>query len=673
MAELLNPDRGDPAIGQSTSKYPMKPLTVEWLKKIRLSLKVKQKLFGQYADEAMKFYDGPHDWMWRQDYSSSEGGFLDKNSFGSGPMPGFRMTVNRPFEAVALFGPALIHKYPVATVTPSSYPTVSPESLDMDFSQQQSVLAYRGYLAQEQYEHESEKSVAAVTEHYLNWLQVEGNKKMHSRRSVTEAIVKGYGLLYTEIYHPHGSNISYPLSHHLSVDDLAKDPDAEYDENVQWIAIRHIEPVNLVEAKYGLKPGMLIGHMDSFEKQVKQRSKQRTASSPSDADKSFDLIEYWEVYSKNGFGDKLKSTNKRSVKAKTPFDYSIFGDFTRIVVARGIPFPLNMPPESLGEDPQSLFLRSQWPIPYWTDEGLGNGWPISDLFFYDKPKSVWPISMVKPAIGELRFVNWCMSFLADKVAASSMTYVGVMKAAAEDIQVQVKGGLAPYKVIEIADTLGRKIEDVISVINAPPFSMDIWRMVSEVMEQIDKRMGLTELLYGLTGSQIRSATEADIRDQNISIRPEDMAEKTEDWLSMSLMKEMQAAAWILEPKDLVPVLGPAGTAVWQSKIASRDFDSVVRDFKYRVAAGSARKPNRSMRIKSLREFGQVALPAMQAFAMQGFAGPWNAYMQDLGKAIDIDPNQYLLDGQAIQQAMAAQSEQEAKNRGTQGTTNRSGS
>jgi len=612
----------------------------------------------------MQFYDGAHDFMWQGKYSRGEGGFLDKDSAGSGLLPGFRMTVNRPFEAVALFGPALIHKYPVATVTAAEPPQISPEALDLDLSQQQSVMAYRGYLAQTQYQHESDKSVASVMEHYLNWLQIEGNKKMHSRRGITESIVKGYGLLYTELYQPHGSEISYPLSRHLSVDDLTKDPDAEYEEDVQWIAIRHIEPINIAESKFGLKPKSLRGHIESSQGQAKRRS--RGKRSPV-VKNSYDLLEYWEVYSKNGFGQRLKSTNKS--KAKTPFDFSIFGDFTRIVVARGIPFPLNMPPESLSEPQEDLFMRSQWPIPYWTDEGLGNGWPISDLFFYDKPRSVWPISMVKPAIGELRFVNWCMSFLADKVAASSTTYVGVLKQAGAEIQNQVKGSSAPFKVVEIADAFGKSISDVISFIQAPTFSIDIWRMVSEVMEQIDKRMGLTELIYGLTGSQIRSATEADIKDQNISIRPEDMAEKTEDWLSTSLMKEMQAAVWLLQPKDLAPVIGPAATAVWQTKIASRDFDSVVRDFKYRIQAGSARKPNRMMRIKSIREFGQAAMPAIQAFAMQGFTGPWNAYMHDLAKAIDIDAGDYLLDGEAIQQVLR---EQEA-NRGTQGSTGGTGS
>ena len=305
-----------------------------------------------------------------------------------------------------------------------------------------------------------------------------------------------------------------------------------------------------------------------------------------------------------------------------------------------------MPPEALQEDEETLFLRSQWPIPFWTD----GGWPFSKLHFYEKPKEVWPISLIKPAIGELRFVNWCMSFLADKVAASSTTYVAIAKAAGAEIQDQIKSGVGPYTHIEISEIFGRSVNDVVSFLDAPSFNVDIWRMVSEVLDMIDKRTGLTELLYGLSGStQIRSATEADVRNQNVSVRPDDMASRVEDWLSKTALNEMLAAEWSLGTIDVIHVLGPVGTKIWETQIQPQDFERTVRDYDYRIEAGTARKPNKVNKVRQLNDFAQIAMPMIQNFVEMGMDGPYNAFMRDWARANDMDVEPYLLDLARIKQ------------------------
>ena len=339
---------------------------------------------------------------------------------------------------------------------------------------------------------------------------------------------------------------------------------------------------------------------------------------------------------------------------KDAFDYEFFGDFCYLAISEDIPYPLNVPSFSLAEDEQSLFMRAQWPIPFWTD----GGWPFSRLHFYEKPKEVWPISLIKPAIGELRFVNWCMSFLADKVAAASTTYVAIAKAAGAEIQDQIKSGMGPYTVIEFSEIFGRDIREVISFLDAPSFNVDIWRMVSEVLEMIDKRTGLTELLYGLSGgTQIRSATEADVRNQNVSVRPDDMASRVEDWLSSVAMKEIEAAEWILRGEDVEPILGKLGAHVWDEQIAKQDFERTVRDYDYRIEAGSARKPNKVNRIRQLNEFAQIAMPVLQNFVSMGVSDPYNALMRDWAKANELDVEPYLIDMEKIQEQQQQEEQQ----------------
>lgn len=104
------------------ASHPMSSICKQWMEKIKDAKKVKKEKFGQYADEAMRFFDGSHDWMWKGEYAKADGGFLDKNAQGA--MPTFRMTVNRVFEAVALFGPVLYHRNPTVQVTPRMEPDI---------------------------------------------------------------------------------------------------------------------------------------------------------------------------------------------------------------------------------------------------------------------------------------------------------------------------------------------------------------------------------------------------------------------------------------------------------------------------------------------------------------------------------------------------------------------
>lgn len=635
--------------------HPFSPIVSQWMEKIKRAKKQKEERFGRYAKEAMQFFDGSHDFMWKGAYSKGTEGFLDKSTTGN--LPTFRMTVNRVFEAVALFGPVLYHRNPVIQVTPKVAPKIEPIMLGINPQDEAQVQQAQQLVYQQDEENDKKRNIARLKEHYLNWLQQENEKKEHARMAINEAIIKGMSFLWTEMHQPHGSTVSHPRSVYVSVDDIVIDPDAQYWEDVQWIARKCVHPVWKVEREYGIE-GKIRGNMSSAAKQAEVKAKGRKESSESKRKgESYDLVEYWQVYSKGGFGSRLKKGGiKQDVKEN--FDYEQFGDFCFLAVCEDIPFPMNMPPEVLDLPQEEMFVRSQWPIPFWTD----GGWPFSKLHFYEKPKEVWPISLIKPAIGELRFVNWCMSFLADKVAASSTTYVAVAKAAGAEIQDQIKNKMGPYGVIELSEIFGQRVSDVVSFLDAPSFNSDIWRMVSEVLDMIDKRTGLTELLYGLSGgTQIRSATEADVRNQNVSVRPDDMASRVEDWLSHCAMKEMEAAEWGLTQEDVKPVLGEVGSMIWEQQIQAQEFEKTVRDYNYRIEAGSARKPNKVNRIRQLNEFGQIAMPMMQQFAQMGIGDPYNAFMSDWAKANELDVAPYLVniaEEQQKQQEQQAQQQQQ---------------
>jgi hypothetical protein len=616
---------------RTAPRHPLAYLCEDWLAVIDRGLKQRDERFGKYAQEALNFFDGDNNWMWDAKYAQGPQGFLAKD----GVMPMFQISVNKLFEAVALFGPVLYHQNPNVLVSPLQHPEIPPEALG--FAPEDPM--YQQLFMEDQFEKARKDACAQVKTAYLNWLQYESDKKTHARRTITEAIVAGLGLFETTMFEPPFSEVAYPRTQHLSWKDMVVDPDAEYWEDVQWIAIRRRKAVNKTERRFGLFPGDLKGQFQSGAAQESSRGRKEIGGQR--GGESFDIIEYWEVYSKNGMGDKLKGKHEDN----QAYNFDELGDYCYIVVSRGIPFPLNLPSNFLLEstDPEELAAKVQWPIPYWYDASSDGGWPVVRLTFYDKPNSVWPIGMFKPAIGELRFVNWCLSFLADKTAQSCTTYLGVMKAAGIEMQKQIGNGrLGPYQLIELSQVTGHKIDELVKFLQAPDFPQHIWNMVAQVLELIDRRTGLTELSYGLTSRQMRSATEANVRDANISVRPDDMAQSVENALSLVNVREMQAARWLCEPEDIAPAVGRMGAMVWQQLVQTQNIDSVVRDFAYRVEAGSARKPNKQNRAAQLTELGQVLLPVIAPLAQAGIVAPFNAYITDVAKAMDLDPSGYLI-------------------------------
>jgi hypothetical protein len=612
-----------------------------WLKKIDLALKHKRP-FSEDAREAMDFFDGPHNWFWKDQYARGEYGY--NRSIAP---PGFRMQVNRVFEAVKLFAAVIYHRNPVRTVTPTKYPYVPPELLGigMDPAQAEQFQAAEQATAMK----EASRSVAAdLISRYLNYTPNELDLKTHSRRAVDEAIIKGGGVWWTELLEESGSGRQMVGSFADSVDNLALDPDATEIEDILWCARRCTHPIDVVARQYGLDREQLKGNLEgrsgSAANDIGSRSRFNDDGSISGkiVGKTNDLITYWKIWSKTGLGDRLKDSPPDS---RGIFD--AIGDNCYIVVAEGVDFPLNIPPAMLEEPvdeqtglPPSLFTAVQWPIPFWAD---ANGWPFTMLAFHRKPGYVWPISHIKPGIPELRFLCWAFSFLAQRVATSCETLIGVSKAADQDIKDQILAqSEAGFKIVELSEMLGRSVNDVISVFQLPNVTNEIWNVISAVTEMLDKRLGMTELVYGLTTSQMRSATEASVKSEQISVRPDDMAECVENAMSMLARREAMACRWLLQPQDIEPILGPIGTFAWQQFVSTMDPYQVAREYDYRIEAGSARKPNKATRAEQMQMAVQTLGPVLSNLIGMGVVDPFNALIADWAESLDIDAAPYLI-------------------------------
>ena len=625
---------------ETTEDVPevLKSIAHGWLKKIELSLKHKRP-FTEDAREAMNFFDGPHNWFWKDQYAKGDTGYNRTIA-----PPGFRMTVNRVFEAVKLFASVIYHRNPVRTVTPTDFPFVPPELVGISPDDPMGVQPYQMAAQQTVQLQETRKLAAELISRYLNYTPNETGLKDNSRRVVDEGIIKGMGVWWVELVSDPGTGVSMIGSFADSVDNLTLDPDATEIEDILWCARRCVHPINTVAAKYGIPEEDLRKNLEGRTARTmdEQHGLSDGRTNSKKVGQTNDLVTYWKIYSKTGFGDRLKDAPKEHRGV-----FESLGENCYVVVAEGVPYPLNVPPAMLQqaaspEEPQmdSVFRAVQWPIPFWAE---ANGWPFVPLMFHRKPGYIWPLSHIKPGIAELRFINWAMSFLAQRVATSCETLIGVSKAADQDLKDQIlaqsEGG---FKIIELSEMLGRSVQDVISVFQLPNVTSEIWAVIQAVTEMFDKRVGLTELAYGMTRAQMRSATEAQVRSEQISVRPDDMAEVLENAMSILARREAMACRWLLRGQDVAPVLGPVGAIAWEQHIASIEPGQVAREFDYRVEAGSARKPNKATRQEQMQMALQTLGPVLQQMIPMGVVEPFNALITDWADSLDLNAEPYLV-------------------------------
>ncbi len=635
---------------------PLRPIVKGWLDKIDLALKHKRP-FQDDADEAMSFYDGDNAWMFRNEYTRGERGFVK----GIAP-PAYRMTINRVWEAVRLFGSVIHHRNPVRNVTPRQYPLIKPEMLGIYpqpptpqmgpdgqpvigpdgqpvMAPDPGMMFYQQMAQQTQFLSEKRQLISKLLEEYLNYTPNELDLKTHSRKVVDEALIKGAGCWFTELYQPPGSNIRIAGSFFETFDNVVWDPDADDQSDIQWIARRRTHSKEFVSGRFGIPIEDLKGMSESYDS--RSRADERGYKTRQRNGKSMDLVTYWEVYSKIGFGDRLKDADA-DLRGK----FDALGPYCYVVVCEGVGYPLNIPREIMREEvdesgiPPSLFQAAQWPVPFWAEP---EGWPCTILQWHGKPGYSYPISLIKPGIGELRFINYAMSFMATKIATSASTLIGVAKAADNDLKAKIlDSDESGFKIVEISEAIGRSVNDIISVFNLPGVSSDMWNIISAVTELFDRRVGLTELVYGMSRNQFRSAAEAVTKAEQISVRPDDMANTLEDALSALARKEAFMARWLVNPEDVAPLLGPMAAQAWHMHVQSMNPDEVLREFDFRVEAGSARKPNKGTKVEQINQALQILAPIAQGMLQAGQPGMMNALLEDWGRAMDIDVSKYMI-------------------------------
>lgn len=613
----------------------IRPLQKSWLTAIKAAIEHKRKEFSDDAEEIMRFYEGPHDFMYTPKYASDHGYIQMPGEESGFPNPFFRMTYNKPAEVVQLFGPSLYHRNPKRFIEPR-------EQKPIDWS----ILGdpndpYVGFAIQQRMQNSANRrkmieTSATLFDEYLNYTPNELDLRGNSRFVIDEAILKGMGMWSIGTYRPRGANFRLVGSFHRSVDHYFYDPDMESRKHARVLFGRRTMPKHEAEEMFRLPKGSIEGNAES-------RTRAAVAASP---DSEYwkargdvhDLFTFYEVFSRMGMGNHLREFTHSRNSDFLAHHLDELGPYCYLAVSDDYDWPLNLPEHVCRTGTRDeIFERVQWPIPFWADPT--DPWPNVDLAFHDTARKIYPYSHIKPALGELRFLNWAFSFLADKIKNTSRDFLAIAKHAGEDMKSQVLTG-ADLTVLEFEVSQNKGVNELVQFLQHPTMNQDLWRIIEANMVNLDKRLGTPEAMYGVTNTQDRSATSTQAKVQGANIRPDDMAEIVEDRLTLCARKEAFAAYWTLGYEDLVPILGPDRAQLWQQTISQLDPREVLLELNYRIEAGSVRKPNRDRDLDNAnRAWATVGPIGQMAYQMTGDPSILNKLLEMWAKANDMEPIQ----------------------------------
>lgn len=606
---------------------PFRAIKSAWMTKIRTAIDAK-KDFQADADEGMRFYTGPYDFLYgAKEGVPGRGDFIWSGDEGM-PKPSMCITYNKVAEAVQLFGPALYHTNPVRNVNPREFPLIPIEA--MGSPQDPNIQAQFVAMQQSvQMGRAQDEARAVLFRSLLNYTPAALDLKSHARQAIDETLIKGMGVMWTEVFQPAGSQTKMIGSFYESVDTLLLDCDMEAMEDAKWCSRRFCRPVWQVEQEFGYPPGTLKGNTESLTRQAEVGSAGGEGEIQRRKGYTNDLLVYYKVYSKMGIGSLLEGAEKDST------EWDRFGQYVMLVISDACEHPLNLPP-GIEQDDQAIMKALQWETPYWADDS----WPFTPFIFHRVPRQVWPMSHFKPALGELKFLNWAYSFIASKIRKACKDIIVCKKALGEEMKRVIVSG-ADYELAELEEAHG-SVSDIVAFLQHPAFQGDIWKVIEAIERNFEKRVGLTELMYGETANQLRSATETQVKSDQLKIRPDDMANKIEEAMSEVAKKEAFAAKWHLEPQDVAPILGPLGAQWWQQFVLSAPPTDIVHGLQFRIEAGSARKPNKDRDIANANQAMQNMFQPLLSVASTGQVQPINAVMTMWCKANDIDPSGFMI-------------------------------
>ena len=634
-------------------------LSRKWLDKLEIARLHKWRHFGEDAQACMQYVKGPHrflidrEWLSRNVRTNDLDGNARHTSM-SFPLPTHLITVNKTAEMEQLFGPWLYDRNPVRTATAKQWPIppaslfgvtgmpVSPPQpgqkpdpamvqlyLQQEMAQQQ----YQRFLAQQQQQLDQRIMKAKLLadgpdKGVLNQTPGENNQFWHNRNAIADGLIAGRGLVLTKKATTPTGLVTIKSEWH-SVMNLLLDPDALSVAQAWWAALRCVEPVWKVEEDYRLKPGTLKGNWESQNRQAEGMSdpiynfKKQTG-------RTSDLLVYWKIWSRMGIGGRLDGVEAED---RQPLD--LFGKHCFLAVAEGVDWPLNIPPALHQKTPAELRPHIVWETPFYLDDAYP--WPFTELDFHPLPGHLWPYAHMTPALGYQQFLDWAFSAAAGTIMRTFTDTILVDKSACKEIIDQLMQN-EDLRIVEVDRDGNRQLKEYVETLQYNPMNQDLFTVLAMVEKAFERATGMSELMYGTTDRQMRSAQESEDKSNFASIRPNDMRKQCYAWQDVVARKEAIAWHYHASGRDVAPLVGDFNGMVWDSLIAGTDFGVLTQELDCSVQAGSMERPDFRKDQKVAEALAQMVMPmGFQVYTATGDPSMAQAVLNLWGDMNGVDP------------------------------------
>lgn len=639
----------------------LRPLVDVWKKRIE-SAKAAKLPFQRTAAQCLAFFDAEAGFMFSDEHQ--------KQFFGGKlPRPKFRVTVALPYEYVSIYGPHLFWDYASRKVISQKTFRVRQEM----FGDENDPSAVRAFMDAQEAERKDDIATGIsneMLESYLNFSQREQPSGVvsHANMAITEALVKGAGLMFTQAYSFPGSTDTFTRNVYGTVDDLYIDPDCRcpFLSTAGYVVYRHVQPVWEVERKFNLPAYSLDGK--GTHRSVESVSMDSANGGPVKTE-TFDLIEWYEIWSRVGIGPRSKSMSHKMV---SQFD-EVVGDIGYLCISPNVDFPLNAPAEKFfsgsagdgmatNEEVADLF---EWrcmgygkQFPSWMD----SRWPFAMLAFQRRTNSPWPIPPLANGLGELIAINILTSVHLDMVWANRKQIIAYLRSMTNAVKEAIEGDDL-FSTVEINDASMSSIDKAVQFLNRPQSAAksDVLEAIAKLKSDFYQRVGLNDLMYGNSDTQIRVA--ADIRERTASsnIRPEKMSGDVAAWATEWSQLEMFCAILHVDGASIRHLVGEFGASVWDSLVRATPPDRVMREMKASVEASEIRRPNKERDTANVQSLQQYITPLLQQYAMStGDSGPLNSFIAMVGEAMEMPIDIQLGNWAPPSDPAAAQAQQEAQ-------------
>lgn len=634
-----------------------------WLRQIKKAGEHKKRVFGDTAERIWMYYGKQHD---KLPSDVSLDGFEEYLS-GGGINDFWRATVGKTSEYVRLMLPYLHHRVPHRLAAPDR-PT-APEALlggpfAMDPNTGQPIIDPMSgqplpnpMLMAYQQSRQQDEHRAFLMGWWLNYLAHANDLRQHARPAVIESLVKGAGVVWHEV--AEGSYGDVPFTSYDTEANLLIDPDCQMLHEADWIARRRRRPAWKVAEEFGLDTEKLRGQHASYRQQAEDefyiaRVGGNDGGKPDEL--RGDILEYWEIYSRVGLGQKFHGIAEEIKEARAVLDTA--GPYVYLAVARGIPHPLNLPPELLAVEGQAeLKQRISWPLP--THELRTEPWPMTMLGYYPGTDTPWPTAPLESCLKLQIFLDYAYGYLMRTIKTRTRD----MWIASDSIQFEIVQGLIQgmdQEIIQVKGRPGVDLKELLTVLQHPDIKPDLFNIIQGISGLYEELSGMSELMSGKAPARaMRSAQEAALVGNAMSIRPDDMAEMVEDWHSRIAQKEgflsrigvvspATVAALTGEPDPTAmvedPVMGPTQqmpgplTQAWMALVQTDDPRKAASEMEYTVEAGSGRKRNKAKQLEDVNQAIPTLAPMfIPYFQATGNPTQVNGLIRMWAEAMDVDP------------------------------------